>query len=163
MYEAVNILREYKNPKKRRAIILHWIEHDLLACSERTILRRLKDEEEDNVMPKRNDLGNVRGRNPLNDIENISLLNHLSPTKRPNVKGVGQIKAAIKAQQTIEFEERGLSTHTVRSPSKTSLRNYHTLAATEPGVSLTKITIHNAENDLQSRRHYDQQLPILQL
>jgi hypothetical protein len=118
MYEAVNILREYKNPKKRRAIILHWIEHDLLACSERTILRRLKDEEEDNVMPKRNDLGNVRGRNPLNDIENISLLNHLSPTKRPNVKGVGQIKAAIKAQQTIEFEERGLSTRTIRPPSK---------------------------------------------
>ena len=144
MYEAVNILREYKNPKKRRAIILHWIEHDLLACSERTILRRLKDEEEDNVMPKRNDLGNVRGRNPLNDIENISLLNHLSPTKRPNVKGVGQIKAAIKAQQTIEFEERGLSTRTIRSPSKTSLRNYHTLAATEPEVSLTQSTIHSS-------------------
>ena len=100
------------------------------------MFRRLRDKAEDNVMPKRNDLGNFRGRNPLIDIENISVLNHSSPTKRLNVKGVGQIKAAIKAQQTVEFEERGLSTRTIRSPSKTSLRNYHTLAATEPGASL---------------------------
>ena len=73
------------------------------------------------------------------------MLNQSSPTKRANAKGIDQIKAAIKAQQTAEFEERGLSARTVRSPSKTSLRNYHTLAATEPGVSLTKSTIHKTE------------------
>jgi hypothetical protein len=163
VYEAFIILQDEKSGKRRRTIV-HWLKHGLIACSPRTIYWRLGDATKRNVMPKQNDLGNVVGRHPLIDIENISVLNQSSsPTKRANAKGIDQIKAAIKAQQTAEFEERGLSTHTVRSPSKTSLRNYHTLAATEPGVSLTKITIHNAENDLQSRRHYDQQLPILQL
>ena len=99
VYEAIIILQDEK-PGKRRRTIIYWLKHGLIACSPRTIYRRLGDATKRNVMPKQNDLGNVVGRHPLIDIENISVLNQSSPTKRANAKGFDQIKAAIKAQQT---------------------------------------------------------------
>jgi hypothetical protein len=145
MYEAIIILQDEK-PGKRKRRIIYCVEHGLIACSLRTIYRRLGDATKRNVMPKQNHLGNVVGRHPLIDVENISLvLNQSSSTKRTKAKGIDHVEAAIKGQQMAEFEEQGLSTRAVHSPSKTSLHNYHTLAATEPGVSLTKSTIHKTE------------------
>jgi hypothetical protein len=55
--------------------------------------------------------------------------------------GSDTIKQALKNEMIKTCEARGMSTLTLKLPSKFTVKNYHNLAATQEGVSLTSSTI----------------------
>jgi hypothetical protein len=87
-------------------------------------------------MPKRQDAGTDMGRPAFLSIENVHKLNAANMMTPGLATGSDATKQALKNEMIKTCEARGMSTLTLKSPSKCTVKNYHNLAATQEGSVL---------------------------
>ena len=137
LYEAIEIVKGSSEQRDANKTFNHWKKNDLICCARSTFYKHLLDWKKNGIMPRRQDDGTARGRRPILSIENVHKLNAANMMTPGVATGSDATKQALKNEMIKTCEARGMSTLNVKSPSKFTVKNYHSLAATQEGVSLT--------------------------
>ena len=141
LYEAIEIVKGSSGQRDANKTFIHWKENDLICCCKATFYKHLQAWQKKGIMPKRQDAGTDMGRPAFLSIENVHKLNAANMMTPGLATGSDATKQALKNEMIKTCEARGMSTLTLKSPSKCTVKNYHNLAATQEGVSLTSSTI----------------------
>jgi hypothetical protein len=137
LYEAIDIVRGSSEQRGTSKTFNHWKENDMICCVRSTFHRHLQAWQKNGIMPRRQDAGNTRGRPAILLIENVNKLNAANKMTPGLATGSDETRQALKNEIVKEREARGMSTLNLKSPCKRTVKNYHYLAATQEGVSLT--------------------------
>ena len=159
--ELVEIIvaKTKKGTKERIDFVNKIADANLVPCQKRNINKLLQKHEEKGLsLEELNKPWGAKGRNPI--LDNSDLANITAKLNSEGGRCISKenVEAALVQHQKQELLNRGIQPLNSSSilPSQTTVRNYHSLMAAQPNVSITRTatvkspTRFTAENSLRS-------------